>query len=351
MGSSQRDRLGYHWFARLLLLIVVQWPAIAARGFEEVPVDTPTFMDVMVARSFHRPPDPIGSDRPEHPILDQVERTQFTPSMPPLPPSPSLPPADRPYLPPRGGPPLSSIVADPPISYIGPPPSTVDDIAYRDGPQIPEPMVFDLVRGLGARQGELEFNVLSLVPLRRGGGYEWAPEVEYAIFDGFAVEFELPIFGTEIEATKYAAQYTFGTAFDDAFIHGTQGIIFHEIESGKLSYTLLYLAGMRLDRRWSLFGMFGFNAGPQPFPFADDEPRRGTDIITNLTAFYEVNDRLLFGVETNLARRITGSGEFLLMPQVHYDFTENWTLQFGVGYRDDNVRRFPELGFRVIWER
>jgi hypothetical protein len=63
------------------------------------------------------------------------------------------------------------------------------------GPIIPEPMVFDMVRPLGARRGELEVNVLGLVPLKRDGGapaIEWAPEVEWAIRDGFAVEFELP---------------------------------------------------------------------------------------------------------------------------------------------------------------
>ncbi|CAN5750261.1 hypothetical protein BH23PLA1_BH23PLA1_03440 [soil metagenome] len=332
----------------LLLVLVSPGKTFGAVGESRTSAETSTFMDVMVARAFQRPPDPMGPDPVEHPMLDRVDRAQFAPT--PAPPTPSIPSVRQPP-PASWGAPLSSIVTDPPISYGGPPPSRVDDISSRDGPQIPEPMVFDLVRGLGARQGELEINVLSLVPMRPGGGYEWAPEIEYAVFDGFAVEFELPIFGTEIEATKYAAQYTFGTAFDDAFIHGTQGIIFHEIESGKLSYTLLYLAGLRLDRRWSLFGMFGFNAGPQPFPFADDTPRRGTDIITNLTAFYEVHDRLILGLETNMARRVTGSGEFLIMPQFHYDFTENWTLQFGYGYRDDNVLRFGELGFRVIWER
>ena len=96
-------------------------------------------------------------------------------------------------------------VFDPPVSYGGPDPSRVEDIEARDGPRIPEPMVFDLVRGLGARRGELEFNTLSLVPFRHGGPkYEWAPEIEWAVADGFAVEYELPIFDTRIVAQKFA---------------------------------------------------------------------------------------------------------------------------------------------------
>lgn len=248
---------------------------------------------------------------------------------------------------------LSSIVTDPPIRYrINPSPGQVEDIEVRDGPQIPEPMVFDLVRGLGARRGEFEINVLNLVPFSRGAGWEWAPEVEWAIADGFALEFELPIFGTTIQATKYAAQYTFGTALDDAFIHGVQGIIYHELDTGDVAPTLLYLAGLRLNRHWSVFGMFGFSVGPQVFPFIDvPGQRRGTDIITNLSVFYDVSDDLVLGVETNLSRRLEGSAEFLLMPQVHYRFSEHWMTQFGMGYRDDVLHSVAELGFRVIWER
>lgn len=76
------------------------------------------------------------------------------------------------------------------------------------GPRIPEPMVFDLVRPLGARRGEVEFNTLGLVPLTRKTrkvddvtdllglvrrspdtqGVEWAPEAEFVLTDGIALE-------------------------------------------------------------------------------------------------------------------------------------------------------------------
>ena len=64
---------------------------------------------------------------------------------------------------------------------------------------IPEPLIFDLVRGLGAERGEFEANVLGEFPLgdKSGRGIEWAPEVEYAIVDGFALEFEVPFHGSE----------------------------------------------------------------------------------------------------------------------------------------------------------
>jgi hypothetical protein len=59
---------------------------------------------------------------------------------------------------------------------------------------IPEPLNFDLVRGLGARQGELEINSLADFPLNNTSnrGVEWAPEIEYALFNNFAIELEFP---------------------------------------------------------------------------------------------------------------------------------------------------------------
>jgi hypothetical protein len=60
-----------------------------------------------------------------------------------------------------------------------PEPFGAEDHAAEDDPvHIPEPMIFDLVRGLGAQQGELE-------------------------------------------AVKLAAQATLGTAFESRFVHGT----------------------------------------------------------------------------------------------------------------------------------
>jgi hypothetical protein len=213
-------------------------------------------------------------------------------------------------------------------------------------------MVFDLVRGLGARKGELEFNVLALAPFRRyPPRFEWAPEVEYVVFDGFALEYEMPIFETQIVAHKFAAQYTFGTALDDAFIHGVQGIGYFDTVDGKFIPTVLYLAGLRLDERWSLFGMVGMSVGPQTFPFADFPDRDGVDIITNLSIFYDVTDRLVLGVESNLSRQLGGPSEFLFMPQVHYEFNEHLKGQFGMGLRNDSLHRYGELGFRMIFER
>ena len=67
-------------------------------------------------------------------------------------------------------------------------------------PHIPEPMVFDMVRPLGAQRGELEINTLAQRNLSGSGSRtEWAPEIEYAFMDGLAIEFELPFENSELK--------------------------------------------------------------------------------------------------------------------------------------------------------
>jgi hypothetical protein len=253
----------------------------------------------------------------------------------------------------EGGRFASTPVVDAPIEYSGPPLSTIEDVTSRDGPHIPEPMVFDLMRGLGARRGELEFNVLNLVPQRRGSlsTYQWAPEVEYAPFDGFAVEFELPIYRTRIEDLKFGAQYTIGTAFDDAFIHGLQGLMQYNLDRRRWTPVALYLAGLRFNKTWSAFGMFGFGVGPLVFPFEDLPPQTGTELIVNLSLFADITDDFVLGVETNTSQSLRGPSEFLVMPQMHWTASENIKVQFGYGMRDNGAKQFGELGFRVIFER
>jgi hypothetical protein len=218
-----------------------------------------------------------------------------------------------------------------------------------EGPRLPEPMVFDLVRGLGARRGELEVNVLNLASIPSGNReYEWAPEIEYAIFDGFAVEYEIPVEETKVLGHKFAAQYTFGTAFDDAFIHGVQGIAFFNTRSGEFTPTILYVAGVRFDPTWSLLGMFGGSVGSQTFPFGEEPPATGTDLITNVSLFANATEHVVFGVETNYSRQLRGPAEILVIPQVHLELTRRLRLQFGYGLRDDVEGRQGELGFRAI---
>lgn len=109
-----------------------------------------------------------------------------------------------------------------------------------DDPDIPEPMVFDMVRPMGARRGEWETNVLALSPLSgQERALEWAPEVEYAVAHGFALEFELPFEGMRLAEWKMGAQATIGTFDRGRIVHGVQYLGMYGRESGRTSQALL----------------------------------------------------------------------------------------------------------------
>lgn len=233
------------------------------------------------------------------------------------------------------------------------------------GPRIPEPMVFDLVRPLGVKRGEGEVNVLGLVPLKRKSrtvdqsldplglvrrsadtqGLEWAPEIEYAVRDGLAFEFELPIENATVEAYKAAGQLTFGTGFEHRFIHGAQTIVQYDRHPKVWTATFLYLAGFRLNETWSLFGMFGPRA-----ELGGSVADRRTELLGNVTLFADVTERLVAGVEMNINQVTDGNSSVLIMPQLHVEVSKHWMLQAGAGVRFTNDLTLPEAGFRFIRE-
>ena len=124
---------------------------------------------------------------------------------------------------------------------------------------IPEPLMFDLVRGLGARQGELEINALAEFPLNNGSdrGVDWAPEIEYALFNNFAVELEFPMNNFELEAFKTAIQWTIGSSENKKFINGIQVLGEMYIHDDITELNLLYVPAYRFNEIWSAIGLFG----------------------------------------------------------------------------------------------
>jgi len=210
---------------------------------------------------------------------------------------------------------------------------------------IPEPMVFDLVLALGPHRGEGEVNALVDVPLDSDHDVvDWAPEVEVAVSDRFALEFELPFEDGDLVAYKLAAQATFGTAFDGAYIHGTQVIVEREKDFDLWELTFLYLAGVRFDDTWSTLVMLGFRTD------AGDDAHDVTETIFNFALFAEVGEALVIGFEADLADDLGGDATLLFMPQIHWGITHHWELQAGLGVDflpDDDV---PLASVRLIYE-
>ncbi|MFM8442543.1 MAG: hypothetical protein ACKN9W_04260 [Methylococcus sp.] len=232
-----------------------------------------------------------------------------------------------------------------------------DASAEDDKPRIPEPMVFDLMRPLGAREGEAEVNVLGLFPLSSssedfasepdalglpGAHTEWAPEFEYAPLDGLALEVELPFQEATLAAYKGGLQWTLGKAFSHRLIHGLQLIVQYDRQPARWLPTLTHIMGFRIDRVWSILTMAGLrgNTGPSL-----DSRLEG---ILNASVFADVAPEWTLGLETNFAMAPSGQLALLFMPQMQWEVSDHVMLQGGVGARVTNGRGDPEAALRLI---
>jgi len=221
--------------------------------------------------------------------------------------------------------------------------SEIGDAALSsDAPHIPEPMVFDLVRPLGVRQGDLEVNMLAGHSLRNGHT-EWAPEIEFGLFDDFAVELEMPFNQLSLADYKMAVQGTFGTEFNNRFIHGWQMIGYHDRKEKTYSIDGLYLAGFRLNSAISNFNMIGLRR--------ENVERDGHFVgLFNTSWFYDYSQKLTLGIEMNNEFSRESGWHYLLMPQVHWDFTDHATLQIGTGFSQTDGHHTDWLGtWRMVY--
>jgi len=213
-----------------------------------------------------------------------------------------------------------------------------------ESPRIPEPMVFDMVRSMGARRGELEANVLALSPLSgQERAIEWAPEIEYAVTDGFALEFELPFEGKRLAELKMGAQATFGTLDQGRIVHGVQFLGIYERESKRASQALLYMLGRRHNERLSTMTMVGVG----DVRLGQSESDAG--LLVNHSTFYDLGKDRVAGLEVNY--KSNRDGGVALIPQFHAPLADKVNVQFGAGV--DRQRREPARpvgGIRLIKE-
>lgn len=210
-------------------------------------------------------------------------------------------------------------------------------------PHIPEPLAFDLVRGLGAAQGELEVNTFVVVDLA-ARHVRWAPEIEWAFLPGYAIELELPLADRELEAVKVALQGTLPSPWR-RFTHGLQTFVEAGLdEHAPIDVFGAYVWGQRLDRSLSYLGMAGAVAHVRP------EGVLSTSAILNLSGFVDVTEWQTFGIETNT--RVSSEGDWSLrfLPQAHIQLSERFRLQVGGGF-DFSMHRIGSIAAaRVVLE-
>ncbi len=221
---------------------------------------------------------------------------------------------------------LISVIDASALSPAAAPPHDPDEGTLASGvPRIPEPMVYDLVRPLGAEKGELEINSLFVRPFRQSAPLEWAPEIEYTFARGYGVEFELPMEGAAMESWKAALQGTLGLTHSQKTIHGWQALSERWRHEDHWKADLLYLAGTRWNRRWSTFTMLG----PR---MEAASSRRAWGAVWNQSVFFHQSKKLNIGFESNWSSPAARTGAWMAVPQVTWR-RSRYNLQFGAGSR------------------
>lgn len=209
-------------------------------------------------------------------------------------------------------------------------------------PRIPEPMVFDLIRPLGAQRGEIEVNSLFRFkpgdkPLR----VLWAPEIEYAFLEGYGIEFEVPMENGSVDSWKGAIQGTLPGPWKKTFIHGWQALGETGRDGGHYKIDLMYLAGVRWNRNWSTFSMTGVER--------ESGPSVRHAFLGNYSLFFHLRDTISYGLESNIKGRGNSGRGLLLMPQAQFR-TSRLNLQVGAGWRGHNGTNGLQLGWRFSRE-
>ncbi|MDP2152726.1 MAG: hypothetical protein Q8J66_03595 [Methylotenera sp.] len=207
-------------------------------------------------------------------------------------------------------------------------------------PHIPEPLLFDLVRPLGARKGELEVNTLAQRNVS-GGTLEWAPEIEYAFADGLAFEFELPSENSKLTDYKIALQGTLSHHFNNPnLIQGWQVIVKKNRDLGKYSADALYINGYRFNSKWSTLNMLGV----RKTAFGGDGKLM---TLMNNSVFYDLSPKLTYGIEFNHEIDASGRWRYSYTPQIHADINGHFTIQAGLSFSRLNEHKRNEETFAL----
>lgn len=215
-------------------------------------------------------------------------------------------------------------------------------VNYKTNAEVPEPLFIDLVRNLGAVKGEWEINTL----MAHSQGYfrdvNWAPEIEWVIKDGSAIEFEFPMQGERLNAYKVAFQQTLFKAPESSTLHGLQWIYETNKEFTHSEGTLFYILAHRLSHELSTIILAGAKSNLEAY--------KGTAVIWNQSFFYNHSREVDLGLEVNFTSAGLGNKFVQVVPQVHLALKRGYKIQFGWGGREDRGDWGPVGILRIIKE-
>ena len=228
-----------------------------------------------------------------------------------------------------------------------------------------EPLYIDLIRDLGARKGEREWNIgAGLTDNLVYDEYEFLVEYEFAAWDRVGIEFEVPLLlysqtsptapPNRVEAFQAATQWTFlvdpekNISLAAGYLNALLVTPFEEGPSpffeGNL-FNPFFVGAKRLGQNWHTL----IYTGPQ-FEYFFEDKEWENEYELHLNFHYMVPGTNNFtGIEINHYFH-DGQAEVTLRPQIRVDISDNLLLGMvtGVPLTDSDERL--SFFFRLIWE-
>jgi hypothetical protein len=232
-----------------------------------------------------------------------------------------------------------------------------------------EPLYIDLIRDLGARKGEKEWNIgLGLTDNNKHDSYLALVEYEFAPVDRLGLEIELPfsfyypVNGTErtdipsnkLNSLKLAAQYSFfvsekaATSMALGYIHEFELTEFRNYGKGKMMEGNVFNPFFVVAKRWGTNYHTLLYTGPQFIKHFNQDLKTRWQVNTNFH-YMIPGTRNFIGVEFN---KEAGGRDFdmTIRPQMRVSVTENLLIGIvtGIPISRENERFSSFL--RLIYE-
>lgn len=232
-----------------------------------------------------------------------------------------------------------------------------------------EPLYVDLIRDLGARKGEKEWNIgTGLIDHEKYDHYEALIEYEFAPIDRLGLEVELPFSfyytpdtiststpRSKLNSLKLAAQYTFlvsekaKTSLAIGYLHEFEITDFKSYGSSKFYTGNLYYPFFVAAKRWGTNFHTLIYTGPTFMQhFDNNKIHSALEIHTNFH-YMIPGTRNFIGIEVNKEFQ-QGESEIILRPQMRIGLTDNVMIGIVTGIPIlSSDQRFSSF-MRVIYE-
>lgn len=251
--------------------------------------------------------------------------------------------------------------------------SEVEESVKNQKPKVlhAEPLYIDLIRDLGARKGEKEWNVgLGMTDKRGYDEYEALIEYEWAVIDRLGLEIEIPVTifssrgdlplditrpSNRVESIKLATQWSFlvsekaKTSLALGYIHEFEFVDLNKMGQGELFkgniFNPFFIAAKRWGRNYHTLIYTGPKIEKQ---FGQNNPDITYEINSNFH-YMIAGTRNFIGVEVNQGI-YQGKLETVLRPQMRVGLAENLMVGIVTGIPINREQQGLSSFIRIIYE-